>query len=224
MEKKRSSSIKFKSFLKKNIYYIIMAICLLAIAAMITVTVLATQKPSDVPPIDSPIDDPTDKPIDNPIDQPIDKPIDTPVDKPTDYPVVMVCPVINPVVGLDYAMDSLVWHATLGHYATNDGITFLGNDGDSVMSAYAGIVKSIDYDILNGYTVVIQHNDTLSSSYSSLNEPTIVVGQTVAKGEQIGTMGNTATSSYLSGSNVHFSVYENNNVVSPYLFLDQGNK
>lgn len=193
-----------------------MAICLLAIAAMIIITVLATKNPTIDPPIETPIEDP--------IDTPVDKPIDTPVDKPVVTPVVMVCPVNNPVVGLDYAMDSLVWHATLNHYAVNDGITFLGNDGDSVMAAYAGVIQSIDYDVLNGYTIVIKHNDKISSSYSSLNEPTIAVGQAVAKGEKIGTMGNTATSSYLSGSNVHFSVYENSAVVSPYLYLEQGNK
>ena len=39
MEKKESAQ-KFKTFLKKNVYYIIMAVCLLAIAGMITATVL----------------------------------------------------------------------------------------------------------------------------------------------------------------------------------------
>lgn len=196
-----------------------MAICLLAIAAMITVTVLSSQKT----PIDAPVDNPL-PPIDTPIDKPIDTPIDTPIDNPIDYPVVMVCPVSSPVVCLDYAMDSLVWHSTLNHYAVNNGIDYSGKDGDVVMSAYSGTVKSVDYDVLNGYTIVIMHNSNLSTSYSSLNEPTIAVGATVAKGEKIGTMGNTATSSYLLGSHAHFSVYENNVVVSPYLFMAQGNK
>lgn len=217
MEKKNSSSPKFKSFLKKNIYYIIMAICLLAIAAMITVTVLSTQK--------QPIDVPVDSPIDIPVEVPVEKPIETPIDVPiVVYPVVMVCPVSNPVVGLEYAMDSHVWHVTLGQYSVNDGIDYTGSDGDSVMSAYSGSVKSIEYDILNGYTVVIEHNSTLQSRYSSLNEPTITVGQSVAKGQKIGTMGNTATISYDVGPHVHFSVFENNEIVSPYTFMAQGNK
>ncbi|MFA5450176.1 MAG: hypothetical protein WC292_07070, partial [Clostridia bacterium] len=62
MDKKYAKNSKFKSFFKRNMYYIIMAVCILAIGGMITAAVL-TQDPAE--PIDNnqqPVDpgDPTD--------------------------------------------------------------------------------------------------------------------------------------------------------------------
>ncbi len=224
MEKKHSSSIRLKAFLKKNVYYIIMAVCLLAIAAMITVTVLMQQKtPTDpiieTPIVETPIEEPT-----VPIDTPVDPPVTPPVTPPAETPVVLVCPVSNPTIALDYVIDTVVWHETLGHYAVNLGIDYTGNDGDKVMSAYSGTVKSIDYNVLEGYVVTIEHNSKLTTKYSSLNEPTVTVGQAVAKGEKIGTMGSTATNSYLMGPHLHFRLYENNVAINPASYMAQGNK
>lgn len=230
MEKKRATNGKFKVFLKKNIYYIIMAICLLAIAAMVTVAIVTSQNNNDLDPgIDAGpgdnINDPDDTP---PVDNPGDgddntPPVDNP-DEPIVVPVVFAAPVANVNVIKDYSMDSLVWNQTLKHYAVHNGIDFGGNDGDNVMSVYDGTVIEVKYDILNGYTVKVQHNDSLVTSYSSLNEPTVAVGQTVAKGDVLGTMGVTAANEYLDGAHVHFSLYEDGKIANPYTYLTLGDK
>ena len=106
----------------------------------------------------------------------------------------------------------------------HNGIDFGGNDGDNVMSVYDGTVIEVKYDILNGYTVKVQHNDSLVTSYSSLNEPTVAVGQTVAKGDVLGTMGVTAANEYLDGAHVHFSLYEDGKIANPYTYLTLGDK
>ena len=244
MEKKRATNGKFKVFLKKNIYYIIMAICLLAIAAMVTVAIVTSQNnndldpgidagpgdnvndPDDTPPVDNPGDDDDNTP---PVDNPGDgddntPPVDNP-DEPIVVPVVLfAAPVANVNVIKDYSMDSLVWNQTLKHYAVHNGIDFGGNDGDNVMSVYDGTIIEVKYDILNGYTVKVQHNDSLVTSYSSLNEPTVAVGQTVAKGDVLGTMGVTAANEYLDGAHVHFSLYEDGKIANPYTYLTLGDK
>lgn len=228
MEKKRTGNGKFKVFLKKNIYYIIMAICLLAIAAMITVTLITKNNAAtpDDPgtPVGPSVDDNLNKDPD-PVqpDPPVDNKDPDPV-IPTPTPVVFVSPVNDCNVTNDFAMDSLIWHNTLKHYAAHGGIDFAGNDGDNVMSVYSGTVTDVSYDILNGYVVTVKHNDNLTTKYASLNEPSVVVGQTVAKGEIIGTMGTTATNEYLDGAHVHFSLYENGEIADPYNYLTLGNK
>lgn len=238
MEKKRATNGKFKVFLKKNIYYIIMAICLLAIAAMVTVAIVTSQNNNDLDPgIDAGpgdnVNDPDDTPpVNNPDDEipPVDNPDDDntpPVDNPDEpivVPVVFAAPVADVNVIKDYCMDSLVWNQTLKHYAVHNGIDFGGNDGDNVMSVYDGTVIEVKYDILNGYTVKVQHNDSLVTSYSSLNEPTVAVGQTVAKGDVLGTMGVTAANEYLDGAHVHFSLYEDGKIANPYTYLTLGDK
>ena len=248
MEKKQTSQ-RTKNFLKKNVYYIIMAVCLLAIAAMVTVTVLinngviATGREDlngdlnngindDVPTggnTDTPtggdggntnVGDNTDKGNQGETQKPDDsKQTDT---KP--IAIVFVNPVEKVNIIQDYCMDSLVWNSTLKHYAVHNGIDFAGEDGTNVMCVYDGVVTDISYDVLNGNMVTIKHNDNLYSTYSSLNEPVVKVGQTVNKGAVIGTMGTTATAEYSSGAHVHFSVTENGNLIDPKTYLTVSNE
>lgn len=234
MEKKQSSQ-KAKQFFKKNVYYIIMAVCLLAIAAMVTVTVLINNgviggKP-DVNNPDNPVikpnednNDPVVKPDDNkPVVKPDDnKPNVKPDDnKPDEKPTAIVfgAPVKSVNVIQKYAMDSLVWNSTLKHYAVHNGIDFGGKDGENVLACYDGEVTSVTYDVLNGHTVTIKHNDKISTVYSSLNEPVVKVGQKVNKGTVIGTMGVTATAEYSLGAHLHFSVTENGEIINPETYL-----
>lgn len=234
MEKKTS---KARNFLKKNVYYIIMAVCLLAIAAMITVTVLIgngviaggdnLNEKTDSPTIqtgDEPVDNTGSQQKETPKEEkPTEKPGETePTEKPIEEQptaIVFADPVANVNVIQGYSMDALVWNATLKHYAVHNGIDFGGADGDDVMAAYDGVVESVTYDVLNGNTVTIKHDDKLTTVYSSLNVPTVAVGQKVKKGEVIGTMGTTATAEYSMGAHVHFTVKENGNVVDPNVYL-----
>ncbi len=243
MEKKQSSQ-KAKNFFKKNVYYIIMAVCLLAIAAMVTVTVLINNGViggqdndlnNDNPVINPDDDDQTinpgdddDNPTVNPGDDD-DNPTVNPGDdddNPTINPddekpaaIVFASPVTNVNVIQGYSMDALVWNSTLKHYAVHNGIDFGGADGDNVCAVYDGVVTSVTYDVLNGHTVTIKHSDTLSTVYSSLNEPAVEEGQTVKQGGVIGTMGVTATAEYALGAHLHFSVLENGEIVNPDSYL-----
>jgi murein DD-endopeptidase MepM/ murein hydrolase activator NlpD len=229
MEKKRVSNTKMKQFLKKNIYYLIMALCLIAVAAMVAITVVNQNKENSI--IDAVVPDVIDivEPavIVDPTPVIESDPIPSDV---VDEPVVVVNPIVfaSPVDSVDiiqdYTSTSLVWNSTLNHYSTHEAIDFGGADGDSVYSVYSGEVTSVDYDILNGYSVTIKHSDTLSTVYSSLNEPIVTQGQSVLKGTKIGTMGNTATNEYAEGPHLHFIVFENGNAVDPYTYLAIGTK
>lgn len=223
MEKRtRTSTSKAKDFLKKNMYYLIMAICLIAVAAMITVTVLMKNKeqpiitPPDIPAINEPI---VDEPVITDPDPIIDEVIE-----PVITPIVFASPVANPNIMLDYCEDTLVKWVSLNHFAVHQGIDFGGADGDKVYSAYAGVVEKVEYNRLDGYIVTIKHSDTLKTQYNSLNEPTVTQGQQVLKGDEIGTMGNTASNEYSTGAHLHFSVLENGELVSPYTYLAIGDK
>ena len=60
--------------------------------------------------------------------------------------------------------------------------------------------------------------------YGSLAEPTLKKGDVIKKGATIGTMSTSATSEMADGAHVHFAVYLNGNVVSPYDYLPVGDK
>lgn len=219
---KRTSSSKAKDFFKKNMYYLIMAVCLIAVAAMITVTVLMKKNPNtDVitnPPVDEPV---VTDPID---DEPVVVDPNPDDDKPVVTPIVFGSPVDKANILVDYTDDTLVWYVSLKHYAVHQAIDFGGADGDKVYAAYAGVVESIDNNPLEGYIVTIKHSDKLKTRYASLNEPTVTQGQSVLKGAVIATMGNTAGNEYGLGAHLHFSVYENKELINPYTYLAVGGK
>ena len=214
-----------------------MAVCLLAIAAMITVTVLINNGVIKMGEDNLNTDVPNEPTINDPVgDNNVDagnngdgnkepdnqQPTNPTPDKPTDtepVAVVFASPVTDVNVIQEYSMDMLVWNSTLKHYAVHNGIDFGGADGTNVYCVYDGVVTSVTYDVLNGNTVTIKHGDKLYTTYSSLNEPVVTVGQTVAKGGIIGTMGVTATAEYAMGAHVHFSVTENGNIIDPETYL-----
>jgi murein DD-endopeptidase MepM/ murein hydrolase activator NlpD len=212
MDRKYTKNHKAVAFLKRNIYYIIMLVCLAAIATMVTIALINKSK---TPPADGPVvqvpdgDDDTIIPDEDP---------------PILDPIVFASPVVNANIIRDFTIDTLVYHNTLNEWRVNTGIDFGGEDGDVVAAAYDGVVESVSSDEFYGHKVVIKHNDELRTIYYSLNEPSVTEGQTVTKGQSIGTMGATAAKHILDGPMVHFEVTLNNKAVDPYEYLDIGDK
>jgi len=214
MEKKRTANT-LKGFLKRNVYYIVMGICLLAIAAMITVTLVNRAKAARLVEPTINIDDPDVTVIPEP---------EEPYTPPVVLPVVFTAPVAEVTIGMDYSATLPAWYASLHVYMVHEAIDFLGNDGDSVMSVYAGVVTNVEFDEMTGWVVEIMHNDELVTVYKSLNEPVVTVGQTVARGTVIATMGNTMFTEYREGAHLHFELWENGEPSDPYTYLSIGDK
>ena len=219
--KGKANTQKVKAFFKKNIYYIVMVVCILAIAAMITVAVVLGGKDSvEAPAPDANLPgDVTEQPGGN-VNTPDD---DTPVDTEPE-PIVFTIPVASGTVIKDYAMDSLVWSSTLKQYRVHSGIDFAGAEGAMAVAAYDGVVSDITYDALNGYVVTVDHGDGLSTLYGSLDEPVVSKGQVVSASAQLGAIGVSATGEMADGDHLHFEVRLNGEVVSPYDYLTLGDK
>lgn len=230
MEKKRITNMKIKEFFKKNIYYFIIVLCLAAVATMITLTVLNNQDnnpienvvPNPVPDIDG--DDKNTDP--DPVTPDPDRidPVTPGPDPITPEPMVFVSPVSNVNILKDFTIDTLVWNSTLKQNQICDCIIFGGTDGDNVTAVADGEIINVTYDRLNGNVVTIKHSDELTTMYSSLNEPSVAIGDKVVKGDVIGTMGNTATNEYLLGAQLQFRAYEDGTVIDPNLYLAIGDK
>ena len=218
--KGKANTQKVKAFFKKNIYYIVMVVCILAIAAMITVAVVLGGKSSVETPDTTIRGDVTEDPG---TVTPPDDSGDTPVVTDPE-PIVFTLPVSGGTVIKDYAMDSLVWSSTLKQYRVHSGIDFAGAEGAMAVAAYEGVVSDVSYDALNGNVVTIDHGDGLVTVYGSLDTPVVSEGQTVAAGESLGAISTSATNEMSDGSHLHFEVKLNNEIVSPYDYLTIGDK
>ena len=93
---------------------------------------------------------------------------------------------------------------------------FVSETDVNVYASSNGKVKEIDYNMLDGYYVVLEHEDGIVTKYCSLSgETTLKAGDTVKGGDVIGTMSDSMGSECLDGVHLHFEVYRNGELINP---------
>ena len=93
--------------------------------------------------------------------------------------------------------------------------------GDPVSAAFEGMVRISQYSSSYGNVVVIRHSNGLETLYAHLSQRTVVPGDYVQAGDQIGLGGNTGRS---YGSHLHFEVRYKGDAIDPSLLLDPNEK
>ena len=122
----------------------------------------------------------------------------------------------------EFAQDNLVYSATLEEWVTHNGIDIKADKTTVVKSAEAGVVKSIKNDPRYGLTIVIEHDDVYQTVYSNLLTSEFVVeGETVEKGQSIGTVGNSAVFEIADEPHLHFEILKDSVQVDPSIYLEQ---
>lgn len=88
----------------------------------------------------------------------------------------------------------------------------------------AARIESITDDLLEGGKIVIDHGDGLKTVYSSIDvNSSMKVGASVSAGDQIGTVSATTDvmgKEYNEGSHLHFETMENDQFINPTAYLD----
>lgn len=79
-----------------------------------------------------------------------------------------------------------------------------GGYGSPIYAANNGVVVTSTWHYSYGYYIVINHNNGYYTLYAHCSKLLAKVGQTVAKGQQIATMGMTGTA---TGPHLHFGLY-----------------
>lgn len=120
----------------------------------------------------------------------------------------------------EYAKDKLVYSDTLKEWVTHAGIDIKADKTTIVKASEDGKIKSIKNDPRYGLTVVIEHNNGYSTVYSNLlTAEFVTAGETVKKGQTIGTVGNTATFEISDESHVHFEILKDNVQIDPNMYI-----
>ncbi|GAA1247756.1 hypothetical protein GCM10009676_37470 [Prauserella halophila] len=96
------------------------------------------------------------------------------------------------------------------------GIDIANSIGTPIHSTLPGEVVEAGPASGFGMWVRVQHSDGLVSVYGHIDRATVSVGQQVAAGEQIATMGNRGQS---TGPHLHFEIHENGNKIDPLPWL-----
>ena len=120
----------------------------------------------------------------------------------------------------EFAQDSLVYSTTLEEWVTHNGIDIQADKTTVVKASEAGVIKSIKNDPRYGLTIVIEHDDTYQTIYSNLLTSEFVVeGESVEKGQSIGTVGNTAVFEIADEPHLHFEILKNSVQVDPTIYI-----
>lgn len=224
---KNNSGEHGKGILKQKGFYIAIAICIIAVASILIVTLQGTTgaEPSqlaqetgsaqnvqniEVPDLAQAVTEAKQSP------SPSASATASPSEVPKNYQRAQVS-IQKPVEGdiaAVFCVDKLVYNKTLNIWQTHNGIDIVPRDNAEIKSALAGEVAQVIDDASWGNTVVINHADNLVTKYAGLAEVKVAVGDKVQQGDVIGTCGTPPFEENM-GTHLHFEVWQAGKPIDP---------
>jgi murein DD-endopeptidase MepM/ murein hydrolase activator NlpD len=96
------------------------------------------------------------------------------------------------------------------------GVDFGGDKNDPIFATATGRISQTGYDRAMGNFIIIRHGNGIETVYMHLTKSLVKRGQSVEKGEKIGTLGSTGRS---TGPHLHYEVHKNGTPVNPKPYL-----
>ncbi len=178
-------------------------------------------KPVEGPEASAPEKEEETKPASSSTDTSYTEMLADPVFKTYDGESDMLWPVSGSVV-MNYSVDRVIYDVTLDQYRTNDNICISGSVGQPVVAAADGVVVDIKTTREDGNTIVIEHGNGWSTTYSQLQSDMLVsVGDVISAGQEIGYIANPSIYSVLLGNHLEFKVAKDNETIDPNMILVQ---
>jgi murein DD-endopeptidase MepM/ murein hydrolase activator NlpD len=103
-------------------------------------------------------------------------------------------------------------HPVYKYYHFHPAVDMPNKTGTPIKAAGAGRVTESSYNKSAGYYITISHGNGFTTTYMHCSKLLADVGDVVAKGEKIATVGNTGTS---TGAHLHFEVRLYGNPLDP---------
>lgn len=116
-----------------------------------------------------------------------------------------------------------VYSQTMGDFRTHTGVDIAAAVGDSVLSVANGTVKEIYEDPFMGTSVAIAMNGDTVAIYKNLGSIAdgLTVGATVAAGDAIGTVGESAMIEIADEPHLHFELTVGGSAVDPMDYFSE---
>ena len=203
---------KFTRFLRNHAALLLLIFSVIAIA---TVVLAVTLSGDSLP--DAPVDVKPNPDVDNPDDKP------TPTEPEKVFvKVYFAAPLAYQSVGMEYSdgKDVLfVFNKTLNTWAAHKAVDLVAEEGTKVSSMYDGTVVDVSESYGMGNIVKIDHGDNVVVTYASLSDVKVTKGQTVSKGDQIGSVSTSAGYEFGDGAHLHLEVAKDGKSVDPMPYV-----
>ncbi len=215
-----NKKIKFSDRpLSVKIVYIATLAILVICVAVVGIASVASRKNEKTP-------DPVQEPSENSGDTDQNGDGESEPSKPAEEKPTFVSPVVGTVSQV-HSMSEPVFSETLKQWGTHDGIDIVTVENCAVYAAADGVISAIYDDPFYGRTVEITHSMSFKTVYSNLaKEDTafVSVGDTVASGDRIGTVGYTSLFEIGDEPHLHFGMRSNNRTVDPLTHITSASK
>lgn len=103
-----------------------------------------------------------------------------------------------------------------GKQEFHKGVDLAGKEGSDIIAVASGVVTWSGERYGYGNMIEINHGKGFTTRYGHNNELLVKVGDTIAKGQKIASMGSTGRS---TGPHVHFEVWKGGKAVNPAKYL-----
>ena len=148
-------------------------------------------------------------------------PSEAPAPSVAPAPLVFTWPVKGAIIA-GYSAEALAYNETMGDWRTHNGLDIASEQGTQVLAAAAGTVTALYADDLMGTMVEIDHGQGLVSQYANLAAvPTVKVGDAVATGTVIGSVGQTAAAESGRASHLHYALLKDGYPMDPADYLPE---
>lgn len=212
-------------FFKRNIYFVLMIVCVLAIGAIITVAAVVNSNDDNVvdpPTVVTPGDDDDDADDDTPTnpDDGDDGDDDDGSDDNKPQKTFTLDGILSEyTVDIGFSNTELVFDPTQKHWATHEGVDLIAEAGEQVKCSFDGTVKSVTTDSFDGTTVVITHDGGFETTYKLLDGVTLKAGDSVAEGDVLGTVSSSALSEIAQGTHIHLELTKDGEKIDPTAYM-----
>ncbi|HIV10551.1 MAG TPA: M23 family metallopeptidase [Candidatus Faeciplasma avium] len=135
------------------------------------------------------------------------------------YEQAKMFPVEGEIIG-EFSWGELV-KTTGGVWRTHDGIDIAAENGSPVRAMTSGSVTSIYSDPVWGNCMVIDHGDTVIGCYYGLApDISVNIGDKVAAGQTLGTVGSTADIESDMEPHIHFALRYEGSWIDPVSYIE----
>ncbi len=119
-----------------------------------------------------------------------------------------------------HSPDKLLYSKTTDDWRTHNGIDILSKKGAVVSAVADGVVEEVFEDEKLGVVVVIGHGNNIKTLYGNLQDLSFIeVGRKVAKGDAVGSVGDTSLIEKKDDPHLHFEVIFNNASQNPSEYI-----
>ncbi len=119
-----------------------------------------------------------------------------------------------------YSDSKPVKNETTGVWQTHNGIDIAANVGDAVVSPADGKVVSAAKNALYQNSVTIDHGNGYVSTIFNLDSLSVKIGDTLMRGDKIGTVGAGAAAESDTSPHVHLEIKKNGKYTDPNNYLE----